>query len=1148
MNKVLVTGDWQLESAPPCDRRDARGRSIRFDENVQTILNMVAEAKAEGCKRMVFLGDLTEERNPDSKTLDGAATIFRAAMDAGMKVDAIAGNHDGAIYDISSSSLEALGKAAGHDNFKVWHKPGVVSFKDYHFVFLPYLHEASPEQVKKALEDVLEPLEGPAYLFGHYGVVGSTVGPKNMVLPGDKLDAATCLAKHFRRIYMGHIHKAQELLLGDTTVRFPGSPYICDFGERDDLKGYSILDPELNKDKWVQIQPKRKWMVINYYELNARLEDYATGGGGPINEFDFGWDEQDIVKLVGEYNVGENPQELIRNNFKNKLWTPEPFYKIVEMMRRRENRDVRAGAEAVSGAGGFAEAVAMFVAKKWPGHELAMPVIEAILAELRESKPASMDRSVVPTRIELRDFMSHKVLDHDFFRDQPELIVGPNGIGKTNIMEALLFALTGETSKPLKYPGLVRQRAKKASVTLYLLGEKYVYRIVRTLSLTARGATHKVKVESKPVETVDTADWSSLADGGVDDTQDMLSAVIGATYKSLKATNFMFQKDRSPVVTTDPGDRKGILGEIFGFEPIAKAFGKLEKKRLAAVSANKELKAKQEGLTLAWDPAKEKEVKESLTKVQTEVPGLKKAADSAMKVSEEAKAMSTRATEALAKVNNDLTAMPDSSGTLKGAEDALVQLEKSYAEEWERRAATYRSDRTQIATLKTEIVKVDVKALTARAEVLTASKISFQKTLDELAPLIEKASASRTTASTNLDVLDKEHLKILDDIKALKNNDIGTCSKCGQVINSGHIEKEIADLNEKITANRRALNPHLEVIQAADKDQAVLNDKKRVADRDLKATGAEMEQVVAEVAAVQQKIKELERLETRFADTEKQGLEAKDTFETKKKDSQSKIEELLAKVRIERTARASKEAEKEMIQKDMWTVMAAAGKASDALSAALLTVANKEKDLEALAETVKGFDEIKLKMEATAKEVLESAKVLELNTMAAQALDPKAGGLPVWLIDARLPELEDNINRYMEIFGTEGLSVSLTTVTEDGKETLDVLVDNGEEPTLDVAAYSGGQLDRIEMCLKHALADLAESMRDVRLGLLAYDEPGVHLDEQRKSKLIEMIHERCTSGRTPVAVVISHDRKLMSGFRRRLSIRQNDERTILEAV
>lgn len=1152
MAKVLITGDWQLESHPPCDRRDKRGQSIRFGENVAVLLDMVADAKARGCTKAVFLGDLTEELNPDSKSLDAAATVFRAMIDAGMTVDAVAGNHDGSIYEISSSSLEPLGRMAP-DKFRVHHQVAYTGGRDQPtFVYLPYLHQSTPEQIRAELVTVTDALAGDLYLFGHYGAKLSKMGAKNMALPGDYLDADTMLADQFKGIWMGHIHKAQSFLIGGTPFRHPGSPYICDQGERDDPKGYSVFDTETGKEVWIEIKPKRKWLTVDYNELEQRENEYAQGGEGPLNEFPVPWGPDDIVKFVGVFAPTKNPREIIRLNFKNGLWEP-PFYMSDDFKRATENRDVRAGVDAVAGAGGFAESVMAFVAKRWPEHPRGVEVVKAVVDELKESKLASLERFVVPTRIVGNEFMSHKHFNMDLVAGHTTLIVGPNGLGKTNLLEAILFALTGETSKGIKNPMLVKQGAKKASVMLFLTGEKNLFFISRTLTLTKTGATHKVEAGTTPIEGA-SPDWytdkkkhTPLADGGVIDTQAAISAIVGATYKSLKATNFMFQKDKSPFIEADSGSRKGILGEILGFEPMARTFKTLDGKRLASQQALKERKAELEGLKSAINPEKEKQAADDLARTEGQLPALKTDVESKTKDADRIASLVNEATTMLEKANAELQAMPNSDDALSSAQDALNVLETTFTSARDRRIQVYTADKAQITALKAEIVATDVTALTARAEALTVAKAECQRTLDEVQPEIDRHTAAKTTAYAKLEGLDKDNADFGRQITSLETDNIDKCSKCGAKVDSAHIKKEIEDLRTQSRINREACINHNFIIQQADKDLAGLTDHKRIADRDSRAASSEMETVVAKVAGVKGKIEELGRLEIRFAETEKQGKDAKTEFEAKKKESEQKINEFKLKVEQEVKNRAKNQEEKNVIVEDLKTKSGVSHASAMALSDAKIALATAQTSVEGLRTALAGFTETRMKIGAKEASVKDGAADLELRAMASEVLDPKAG-LPVWLIDARIPELEDAINRYMDIFGAGGLSVRLRTVDDDGKESLDVLVDNGEEPILDVAAYSGGQLDRIEVCLKLALADLAESMRDVRLGLLAYDEPGVHLDEERKTKLVEMIHERCSSGRTPVAVVISHDRKLMSGFQRRLAVSKTDDETELIAA
>ena len=110
-----------------------------------------------------------------------------------------------------------------------------------------------------------------------------------------------------------------------------------------------------------------------------------------------------------------------------------------------------------------------------------------------------------------------------------------------------------------------------------------------------------------------------------------------------------------------------------------------------------------------------------------------------------------------------------------------------------------------------------------------------------------------------------------------------------------------------------------------------------------------------------------------------------------------------------------------------------------------------------------------------------------------------------------------------------------------------MLVDNGKPgPKLDVAAYSGGQLDRIEYGLKCALADLCRQTRGVTLGLQCFDEPTGGLNSDGKEHLIRLLYERATTYR--VTLVTSHDEELKRAFDRRVHlVRGPDDETVVES-
>ena len=115
------------------------------------------------------------------------------------------------------------------------------------------------------------------------------------------------------------------------------------------------------------------------------------------------------------------------------------------------------------------------------------------------------------------------------------------------------------------------------------------------------------------------------------------------------------------------------------------------------------------------------------------------------------------------------------------------------------------------------------------------------------------------------------------------------------------------------------------------------------------------------------------------------------------------------------------------------------------------------------------------------------------------------------------------------------LIVKICSTVEDDKETLAVLVDNGVEPRLDIRAYSGGQLDRVEVALKMAMADLGKATRGAVLGLQCFDEPTGGLDDSGKEALAALLFKRCAQD-YPCTFVVSHDPRMASAFPRRLTV------------
>ncbi len=1279
--KLALLTDTQLESRPSRDRLDSRGKSVRFQENLATILDIIGVARQRECTGLVHLGDVSEETNASDATHAATARMFRAAKDGGMIVDVLAGNHDVGIFEISSSSIEAMSIIT--DGLNAYHDIASRAIPGGHLVFLPYLHGVSPAEIKKRLGAAIEGLEGNLYLFAHYGVTGATVGPKNIILPGDVLDADTLHAKRFKAIACGHYHKKQIVKLNEgSTVHFPGSPFIVDRGERGDPKGFCILDTETGEIEHIVIPPKRRWLDFSWDDKDAK------------------WTADDIVTFTGLYQAGESPQQHIRTLIKSGAM-PEPFSKAFDVTSARAARVVKAG--DISASGGFRESAAAFIAKRWPDDIDNPKVLELVLAHLEETKTASRDKKIVPLGIKMTDFMSHAKFEYDFIHGEPTLITGTNGIGKTNILEAILLCLVGETSKQVDNETLVRQGAKKAIVEMVFAGEKSFYRIMRTITLSADAAKHKVNVWNAPGVDGPWDPAHSLADGGVKETQAVITGIIGATFLSLKATNFKFQGEHSPLVNALPKTRRSVLAEILGFDPMIVAWKALNEERKEASRQLADTKSRLEATQEAFDDSKLPRIESELAQAENSLDGC------AARVAEKA-AICTAALEAetsdrdaVGDAEVQIGAIPDNGGEIGVQEGAIAALAEGFKATRDRRIVSYRAAVAERDGFSAKLGAADADKLTADIGVAkiglaeTTSDISaaaiqisdFQQVLTailsaELPPAQEKYVALKTEIDVlesnrktmaevmaNFDSLRNQdtaaglaecqrlhdHIKscrasmelvaaqrqaivetelpglretvtrLKTELKALKDeldahsgSDIGQCSKCGQAIDSSKAEALLADLNAKIAkAEADLVAPQAEIarlekiagaaVMTADaagadieSSQKLLSDAEaKIADvesakfdwarlnSDLDTILATLSKKRADILAPEAEINELN---TRSGDaaTAIKGLQLNvQSWEAKKLEFEANLSRLeaqerelgIAKMALKTSETKISEIEAEGLAAE--TVFLGQKKVLDENLEALKAVASENAakkavlvaSLEALVSLASASktaaDGARTALEAAKAEsgVLEAnvkhfrlqiaeirdtvARIADLKTKFAErdinhklkvratdVLDPKSG-LPAYLIETKIPELEDGINRYLSSFEPDiPIQVFIETRTQEDEDAMNILIDNGVKPDLDARAYSGGQLELVEWALSMALTDVAENMRDTSLGFMGLDETASYLDQARKQRLIELIHERVASGRSPVALVIHHDRQMINGFGRRFGLRQDE--------
>ena len=997
----FCTGDWQIESKPSFDKIDKDGASIRFAENNEFIAGLMDHAKkSHGCEGMLHAGDLLEHKNGSALELAAVARLFTHwGKDYPVRISA--GNHEFHILEQSGSSLEVFQILLESDNFRVFHSVDAEYIGDADFVFLPYLFGKTPEEIKEEIRPFIPGKRDNAFMLAHYGCALSKMGANNRVLAGDHLNADTLWADRFKAIIAGHIHGGQTVMLGDTPFIHPSSPVIQDFGERLDRKGYVVLDTTKGTYEFIDMPPPRKWVQVSW-------KDFDTSK--PL------WGAGDIVKIVGEYNEGDAPQVKI-NTAINSGALPEPWDLKFDATLHSDEQSERG--EEVAKAGSLMDSVKLLADKLFPGVDVSK-ALALVDNYVRAGRKPLLGKKITPVSLEVTDWQTwpHALLEN-MSCGIPTLVYGPNGLGKTNLLgEAPMFALCGDTSKGVDLDTLVAQGASKAIVkSVYDFDNKGTITITRTAlrSKTGQGS-QKLHVQ---VSTMD----EPLA-GSVKEIQRQLEEMMGFTYASLKATNFLLQADREPWALAKPAVRKTVLSEIIGLSSLNKAYDQIKDLRKDLQKALSLSEAAYNSL-LSVKPAK------SLEDLQKELDEVKKGIEPIL----EAEKNQNSALSSLKLGRQDILTLITSLETeirglrnvdsdIESKKSQVETLTKNHTANREKALAEYKKVKAEITGMaipplapnRQAVVDGMVKQKDALQEKL---KTALQEKLISVKDKHKTANEDYSLARTTKAVASAERLA---DVKLLGGFKIGVgvCPECLQNVSGEHLETQKRLLTDKVN-NAKAKE------EAMAKVETEAQQKVTQLSAEIASVEAEIKMAESEVKELDKKLQDMEKeLTDRKIKEEK--LKSLNALLEEKTASGAKANEDYAQALAVLTdeikalegiaAGVNKEREEktrhlEGVKWELTGKNSEISTAEDALNA-LVNRRNSaqvsEKTLQAEIERATAFFAEVEKKEKTYSADKEALTPVE----HALALLNPTSGLPIFLIDLHLPFLSARANHYLE--------------------------------------------------------------------------------------------------------------------------------------
>ena len=228
------------------------GLNIRMKDLMNCMEQVVSFARANGCDLFLIAGDVFERALPSPaeyllafQMLNDLTSIAPVAI--------VAGNHDGdkAVrvlkYLPNVHVLEPFEQIAMGDSVVT----GVpyVSPKVYRDAF-PGAH---PEDLEEAVKARLRSLpENGAFniVLGHTNILSAKTPSGEEIVGEVTLRREDLVVAHYGA--WGHIHKTQVI----GPVHFPGSLDICDYGEKDEKKGFFHLNTANGKTEFVEVKTR----------------------------------------------------------------------------------------------------------------------------------------------------------------------------------------------------------------------------------------------------------------------------------------------------------------------------------------------------------------------------------------------------------------------------------------------------------------------------------------------------------------------------------------------------------------------------------------------------------------------------------------------------------------------------------------------------------------------------------------------------------------------------------------------------------------------------------------------------------------------------------------------------------------------------
>lgn len=633
-------------------------------------------------------------------------------------------------------------------------------------------------------------------------------------------------------------------------------------------------------------------------------------------------------------------------------------------------------------------------------------------------------------------------------------ISGVNGVGKSTIIEAMLFALYGKTRQEVVKDVVNREVGKDCKVSVEFVGDDdEVYKVIRYRAHSTQGDKVYIFKGDKDISKKNTSD-----------TNEDIIEYFGMPYIAFVNSTVFSSEFYANFFSAKNSERLNIFENILSLKEISYFYEEVK-------DILKEISEKEEEVRLRFTESStkaataqealdeyNKQAKEKLLELKTQKEEAQKAIEKAEEILKELNTINV--VEEKAKLSN-ATLGEEYGKQIKEKKSLYEELDSKniFPKEEADLLVKYGDFNFEENKAKEEKYKTDLETIKTRELGYEKAKIQMDNSSEKLSSLKSQAEVSK-----------KEIEKCKKDLEKVEE---AICPFCGQIMGAEETEKKRKEISEKIKRSEDEIADYREQYSEEKKN---FDDFKETYDILLGEVNKLKEKLDKNFVANSDVIKE------KYLNALKHKTEFDKTHEETCKKQAELLEEIKELETKKSNLKISKYTEEYLDSleeriKEQNKIISDSNTAIAASNAAVKTAYDK-KYVEKMKQQIEELSENSSKIKEEMKAIEDDKNHYEY---LKECCSNKSNGFKKFFIGEMIPVFNEKINQYLPFF----FNNKKMEVTFD-KDLIEILKCNGKEITF--ASLSRGQKTRMEIAAAFALFGLSRVFFSNQSGLLIVDE------------------------------------------------------------